>query len=120
MEEDISNPIDAVAPEAIAQDAQQIALGLWDRVLEFFEGLMRPWNAYQVAIVIGLILGAHLLTKVLGPALHNWMRTREGWPKWRMRILVMAHRRLRLIFFVLLSWPTYWIMQEVTLSLIHI
>ncbi len=114
MEEDISNPIDAVAPEAIAQDAQQIALGLWDRVLEFFEGLMRPWNAYQVAIVIGLILGAHLLTKVLGPALHNWMRTREGWPKWRMRILVMAHRRLRLIFFVLLSWPTYWIMQEVT------
>lgn len=114
MEEDISNPIDAVAPEAIAQDAQQIALGLWDRVLAFFEGLMRPWNAYQVAIIIGLILGAHLLSGVLGPALHNWMRTREGWPKWRMRILVMIHRRLRLIFFALLCWPTYWIMQEAT------
>ena len=64
MDEDITSPIDAVDPEAIAQDAQEIALGLWDRVLEFFEGLLRPWNAYQVVIVIGLM-------SAVGPVLRS-------------------------------------------------
>lgn len=54
------------------------------------------------------------LARIFGPHLHNWMRTREGWPKWRMRFLVMMHRRLRLIFMVLLIWPVYLVMQEVT------
>jgi len=75
---------------------------------------MRPWNAYQVAIAIGLFVAAHLLSRFLGPYVHAWMRGREGWPKWRMRFLVMLHRRLRLIFFVALIWPSVWIMQSVT------
>ena len=102
---------EAVAPTKQAQD---IALSLWDQAHNFALGLMRPWNAYQVIIIIGLILVAHILRAIFGPRIRDWMRTREGWPKWRMRFLVMAHRRLRLIFFVLLSCPTYWIMQEAT------
>ena len=96
------------------QQAQEIALSLWDRIHGFAFGLLREWNAYQVAIIVSLIIAAHLLRMVLGPRLHAWMRTREGWPKWRMRFLVLIHRRLRLIFFVLLCWPTYWLMQEIT------
>ncbi len=98
----------------ILQAPQDIAVSLWEQAQVFVEGLMRPWNAYQVAIAIGLFVAAHLLARLLGPHVHAWMRGREGWPKWRMRFLVMLHRRLRLIFFVALIWPTVWIMQSVT------
>jgi len=95
-------------------DAQEIALSIWQQMQAFGEGLLRPWNAYQVGIALGLFLVAHLFTRYFGPRLHDWMRTREGWPKWRMRFLVLLHRRLRLIFFVLLSWPAVLIMREMT------
>lgn len=101
------------APDA-TEGAQDIAWGLWDQGHDFLTGLMRPWNAYQVVIVLGLFIVAHILTKIIGPRLHKWMRSREGWPKWRMRILVVLHRRLKLIIFVMLIWPTVWIMREVT------
>src|SRR6056297_3726844 len=98
----------------ILQAPQEIAVSLWEQAQVLVEGLMRPWNAYQVAIAICLFVAAHLLARLLGPYVHAWMRKREGWPKWRMRFLVMLHRRLRMIFFVALIWPTVWIMQSVT------
>ncbi len=97
-----------------AEQAQDIALSLWAQGQGFLVTLLRTWNIYQVFIIIGLIVAAHLLRSIFGPRMHDWMRTREGWPKWRMRLAVMAHRRLRLIFFIALGWVTYWIMQEVT------
>ncbi len=96
------------------QAPQDIALGLWDQIQTVLENLLRPWNAYQVGIALGLLVLAHLLARGLGPRLYEWMRTREGWPKWRMRFLVMIHRRLRLIFFVMLIWPTVLVMQATT------
>ena len=42
------------------------------------------------------------------------MGTREGWPKWRMRILVVVHQRLRAIFFIALLWGAVLVMREVT------
>ncbi|PVA10422.1 mechanosensitive ion channel protein [Pelagivirga sediminicola] len=101
-------------PTGPAEQAREIALSLWAQGHGFLATLLRPWNAYQLGIVLILILVAIVLRMVLGPRLHDWMRTREGWPKWQMRLLVMVHRRLRLIFFVGLSWITFWIMQEVT------
>ena len=98
----------------ILQAPHEIAFSLWAQAQFFIAGLMRPWNAYQVAIAIGLFIAAHFLARLLGPHVHAWMRAREGWPKWRMRFLVMLHRRLRLIFFVLLIWPAVWIMQSTT------
>jgi small-conductance mechanosensitive channel len=35
-------------------------------------------------------------------------------PTWRMRLLVILHKRLNLILFAGLIWPTVWIMREVT------
>lgn len=93
---------------------QEITLDLWVQVEMFLRSLLRPWNAYQMVIALGLFVVAHLLERLLGPACREWMRQREGWPKWRMRLLVMLHRRLRLIFFVLLIWPVFWIMRETT------
>ncbi|WP_206735484.1 mechanosensitive ion channel domain-containing protein [Roseovarius sp. A46] len=93
---------------------QDIALGLWAQAELFLRGLLRPWNAYQVGIAVALFAAAHLANRLLGPVCHDWMRRREGWPKWRMRLLVMLHRRLRLIFFVMLMWPTVWILRATT------
>ncbi|MGR3462620.1 MAG: mechanosensitive ion channel family protein [Roseovarius sp.] len=91
-----------------------IALGLWAQAELFLRGLLRPWNAYQVGIAVVLFAAAHLANRILGPVCHDWMRRREGWPKWRMRLLVMLHRRLRLVFFVMLTWPAVWILRATT------
>ncbi|MEO0750798.1 MAG: mechanosensitive ion channel domain-containing protein [Pseudomonadota bacterium] len=113
MEEDADAPTEA-DPVDVTDQAQEIALSLWDLVHGFFVNLLRPWNAYQVAIVIALVIAALVLRRLAGPAIHEWMRTREGWPKWRLRVLLVLHKRVQLIFFVALIWPVFWIMQEVT------
>ena len=103
-------------PDLSAQAAEfaEIGQGIWMDAILFLEGLLRPWNAYQVAIIIAVWLIAHLLSKVLKPRFHNWMRTREGWPKWRLRWLLVIHKRMRGIFFVALIWITVIVMREVT------
>ncbi len=88
--------------------------GLWGQAVTFFEGLLRPWNAYQIAIVLALLLAANVIGRLLQPRFHDWMRSREGWPKWRLRVLLVMHKRLRGIVFVLLIWVTYLAMQEWT------
>ena len=98
----------------VPQEAQEVALSLWTQAQDFLTGLMRPWNAYQIGIIIGVILVAWVLTKLVGPRFHDWLRTREGWPKWRMRFAVLLHRRLNLIFFILVMWPVVWAMREYT------
>ena len=115
MEQDLIAPEEPLTAEhTVAQNTQEIALNLWDQAQEFASGLLRPWNAYQIGIALGLFAIAFLISRILAPRLYNWMRAREGWPKWRMRLLVLLHRRLLLICFVFLIWPTVWIMQEVT------
>jgi len=75
---------------------------------------LRESNLYQIAMAIALFGVAYLLRITLGPRIRAWMGTREGWPKWRMRILVVIHQRLQAIFFVALIWGTVFIMREVT------
>ncbi|SHL40999.1 Mechanosensitive ion channel [Roseovarius litoreus] len=89
-------------------------MGLRDQAWALIEHLMRPSNTHQVAIVLGLLILAHVLAKLLGPYVYEWMRSREGWPKWRMRFLVLMHRRLRLILFVLMIWPLVFVMKLTT------
>ena len=102
-------------PQAVPeQDAQEIALGLWDQGVNFAEGLLRPWNAYQVLILIALVVAAFGLSRIFSPRLREWMRAREGWPKWRYRYLLLLQRRMALIFFVGLVWGTVLVMREVT------
>jgi small-conductance mechanosensitive channel len=66
----------------------------------------------QIAIIIACVVAAYLLRRWLGPKLIDWMRTLEGWPKWRLRALLVMHRRLQLLFFVLLSWTSVAIMTQ--------
>ena len=121
MDEESSTTLDQTAEAAVEaaptptqEVAQDVALELASDFERFLTGLMRPWNAYQVAIALGLVLATYLLTRLLAPRLHNWMRTLTGLPTWRMRLLVILHKRLNLILFAALIWPTVWIMREVT------
>ncbi len=104
-------------PELSAQQIQEIvSIGtdIFSQVQIFAIGLLRPWNLYQIGIVIVLFALAHVLRAVLGPTIRDWMASRENWPKWRMRILAVIHQRLRAIFFVILIWLVIAFMREYT------
>lgn len=82
--------------------------------MAFANSMMRPWNAYQIAIALGVFATAWVAGRIIGPRMQDWMRSREGWPKWRMRIFVVLHRRLGLILFVGMIWALVWIMRMTT------
>ena len=111
-QESAQEPKDAIA-ESTAE-ALEFGQRLADLFLEAGEVLLRPWNAYQVAIAIGLYLLAALLARPIGGVFHNWLRSRSGWPRWRMRVALVLHKRIRAILFVVLIWTTVLIMQELT------
>ena len=96
------------------QTSEELVLDLVQEAEKFLTGLLRPWDAYPGLIALGLLLVAHVLAGLLASRFQDWIRHREGWPIWRMRFLVLIHRRMRLIFFVAMIWPTVWVMQEVT------
>jgi len=102
------------APAAAGDSVTDIGLSLLAEGQDFLHSLLRPWNAYQVAIALALLLAAWLLRAAFGPRIRAWMAARQGWPMWRMRILAFIHRRLMGIFFVILIWLAVWIMREVT------
>lgn len=93
---------------------QQIALSLWGQFESFVTGLLRPWNAYQLLIALGVLVLATLIARLIAPRYHEWLRGRDGWPKWRLRFALVIHRQMRLMIFVVLLWPVIWIMREVT------
>lgn len=103
-----------VAPESSTTETTEIALSIWDQIQGFLEGLLRPWAAYQVVIALVLLLLSFGVAHLLKPRFYDWLKTREGWPKWRYRYAMMVHRRMSLIVFVALIWATVWIMGEVT------
>ena len=98
----------------IAEEAQAFAESMWGHAQVLIDGVMRPWNAYQIGIAIGIYVAAYCLARLCDPRVRNWLRAREGWPKWRMRMAVILQRRTRLIMFVLLIWPVFWLMREFT------
>ena len=101
---------DVVSPEALTE----ISLDLFAWVEAFLRSLLQPWNAYQLLIALGSFVSAHLLAAIIKPRMHDWMRGLEGWPKWRMRALVVFHRRLRMVLFVIVIWLVIAVMREFT------
>lgn len=72
------------------------------------------WRQNQILIILALIAAAWALKTLTRPRLQEWARTREGWPKWRLRMVVLLRRRLLLIWFAALAWPVYAAMQQIT------
>ncbi|WP_411974399.1 mechanosensitive ion channel family protein [Sulfitobacter faviae] len=88
---------------------------LFDGVLGFGESILSPgWRQNQILILLALVALAWVLHRVSGVMLQNWVRSREGWSKWQLRVVVQVKRRLGLIWFALLAGLLYQVMQNVT------
>lgn len=88
---------------------------LWISATNFAQSLMSPgWRLYQVLIILGLILLAYGLHKLSDVWVQHWVRGREGWKTWQLRMIVQVRRRLGLVWFCLFSWSIWAVMQAVT------
>lgn len=98
--------------EPVGQPLSDQAVGLFDTLWGSAQNLLLPSRLTQVAILIACGCFAWVLMRWIGPKIHTWMRAREGWPKWRLRVLVVLHHRLTLLFFVGLSWLSVLAMSQ--------
>ncbi|MGJ8626308.1 MAG: mechanosensitive ion channel family protein [Sulfitobacter sp.] len=84
-------------------------------VTVFLQSVATPgWRQNQILILIGLALVAWLLHRVSGRVLENWVRSREGWKKWHLRMVVQIKRRFGLMWFALMAGAVYLVMQNIT------
>ncbi len=99
--------------ESEIQSVLEQSASLWDSVMSRLSSVFLFRGQVQIAILIGCLASAFILRRWLGPKFHDWMHDREGWPKWRLRLLVIIHKRLQLIFFVTLAWTANAVMEQI-------
>ncbi len=98
------------------QEIQNFIAQLWvfgDQLSGFLSSLLLPSRLRQIAIMIVLTVVAQLVTMTLSTPLHNRMRRLTGRSKAELRVLLMMHKRLRLIAFVALIWVAIFVMNTV-------
>jgi len=97
------------------QDFLLTLQALWGNALSFVMGVAQPgWRQNQVIIIAVLALIAWGLHRRSGIFLDNYARSHEGWAKWQLRAIVQIKRRMGLIWFSVLAWAIYLVMQNVT------
>ncbi|HMQ41277.1 MAG TPA: mechanosensitive ion channel [Paracoccus sp. (in: a-proteobacteria)] len=99
---------------ATSEQIINAAGGFWAQLDLYVRNLFLPHRLNQVGAVLAMMVVAHVLARILSPRLRRWLRTREGWPKWRLRLGLMIDRRLRLILFTLMAWAVVLVMQQIT------
>ena len=86
---------------------------IWGLFSLQLRNLLLPSRLWQIAIVVAAFALSHLLRRQIGPRMRDWMKGRD-WPIWRLRILLVVNRRLRIIFFSALMWLATWAMRLAT------
>ncbi|WP_185968580.1 mechanosensitive ion channel domain-containing protein [Paracoccus sp. M683] len=100
--------------DQLTPDIVNAAEGLWSHVRLFAQSMLAPWRLYQLLGIVALAVLAWLAAWLTAPRLSDWLRSREGWRKWQLRLGLMVGRRLRLIFFAIFAWATVAVMRELT------
>ncbi|WP_235931212.1 mechanosensitive ion channel family protein [Paracoccus xiamenensis] len=113
-DEDAACLISSMEQDATSEQIINAADGFWQQVELFLRTMLLPSRLNQVGAILLLLLVAHLLARALSPRLRVWLRHREGWPKWRLRLGLMIDRRLRLIMFTAMAWGAVLIMRQIT------
>ena len=104
-------PVDPI--ETVATLREQVEGLLFD-LIAFGQTLLLPWRLYQLGIILVLVGVAFVGNWYLRPRIEAWLRAREGWPKWRLRLAIHIRKRVPLILFVAVAWVTVAVMREVT------
>ncbi|MEN8839633.1 MAG: mechanosensitive ion channel domain-containing protein, partial [Octadecabacter sp.] len=104
----------ATPPSSSLTDITEVSQSLLTQAETFASSLFRTWNLYQVLIALSILVLSLIGRRLIAPRLHGWMRTREAWPKWRLRWLLVIHKRLGGIVFVVLIWTVVFLMREFT------
>jgi small-conductance mechanosensitive channel len=93
---------------------QELEVFLTD-AMRFVESLMMPgWRLYQVLILFALIMISYGMHHLSGRWLQAWVRSRDGWKTWQLRIIVPIRQRLGLVWFSALGWVIWGAMQSAT------
>lgn len=100
--------------EPVGPEIVNAAHGLWSRIVLFAEIMVLPTRLYQLAAVAGLAILSWLLGRIAARFWDRWLRSRNGWPTWRLRLGLLIGRRLGLMIFVLLAWAVVVVMREIT------
>ncbi|WP_425053099.1 mechanosensitive ion channel family protein [Psychromarinibacter sp. S121] len=87
---------------------------LWTMLVAQSRNLLLPSRLTQIAILLVCAVVAWGLGRATSPRMRAWMRELEGWPKWRLRFLLLIEKRLWLIYFILLSWLSVAVMRMIT------
>ncbi|MGA9410139.1 MAG: mechanosensitive ion channel domain-containing protein [Roseobacter sp.] len=97
--------------ERILMSADEI----WHLVTAFFMGILTPgWRQNQIIILLVIAIVAWIMHRVLGAAIDDRVRARQGWAKWQLRVIVQIKQRMGLICFALIAGVVYQAMQQVT------
>ena len=87
----------------------------WTTAIIFLAGVIQPgWKQNQIIIIVVVALLAWLLHARSGAMLQDWVRSREGWEKWQLRMVVQIKRRLGLVWFCLIAGIVFVVMQNLT------
>lgn len=100
--------------DQIFPDLFDAAQALWRQVEIFTRGMLAPWRLYQLLAILGLFITAHFAAKPMSGLATAWLRTRVGWPKWKLRLGILFQQRLRVILFAALAWLLVVILRELT------
>ncbi len=100
------NPIDPNVLES--------AQGLWAQISAMLWSLLEPFRLWQVAYIVGLLVLAWGVDRLIAPRLEAWLRSLEGLPKWQMRFLVIERKRMRGLIYVGLLWAAAFVIAQST------
>lgn len=100
--------------DQLPPDVFEAAQALWQQIWLFAKGMMLPWRLNQLMAIAGLFIIANVLAKPLSHRLTGWLRMRQGWPKWKLRLGILFQQRLRVILFAVLAWILVAILRDLT------
>lgn len=102
-------------PSSLSDLYENMVAGFSVQFENLVELIVTPgWRQHQLVIIVVLWGLAFLLKLATQGRWETWARSRSGWPKWRLRTLVQLMQRLTLVYFVVMSWALYLLMQQVT------
>ena len=99
--------------ESLAQVIEAVQ-SLWRALVVQATSLTRPSRLTQVVVLILIFLVAWSTSRIARERMRAWMRTLEGWPKWRLRLLVTLNRRIGTLIFAVLAWVAVLVTLQIT------